>query len=158
MRLLCVEDTHNSGDGTVWPLDDVKAVAAAGRERGLALHLDGARLWHASVASGVIEADYAAPFDTVSVCFSRALGAPVGSCLAGPTDLMARARRFKQQIGGGFRQAGIIAAGALHALERHHERLGETHAHARLFAEAVASVKGVDLDPSRCRPTSCGSA
>ncbi|MFD7446538.1 threonine aldolase family protein [Streptomyces sp. NPDC059909] len=148
VRLLCVENTHNSGGGTVWPLEDIQAVAAAGRERALALHLDGARLWHASVASGVGEADYAAPFDTVSVCFSKALGAPVGSCLAGPADLIARARRFKQQIGGGFRQAGIVAAGALHALEHHRERLDETHAHARWFAEGVASLKGVDLEPS----------
>lgn len=148
VRLLCVENTHNNGGGTVWPLMDIKSVTAAGRERALALHLDGARLWHASVASQVSEADYAAGFDTVSVCFSKALGAPVGSCLAGPADLIARARRFKQQIGGGFRQAGILAAGALHALEYHRERLNETHAHARRFAEGVAPLNGVDLDPS----------
>lgn len=148
VRLLCVENTHNNGGGTVWPLEEINAVAAAGRERALALHLDGARLWHASVASGVSEADYAAPFDTVSVCFSKALGAPIGSCLAGPADLIARARRFKQQLGGGFRQAGIVAAGALHGLEYHRERLHETHAHARRFAEGVASLNGVDLDPS----------
>lgn len=147
VRLLCVENTHNNGGGTVWPLEDIEAVAAAGRERGLALHLDGARLWHASAFSGVDEAAYAAPFDTVSVCFSKALGAPVGSCLAGPAGLIARARRFKQQIGGGFRQAGIVAAGALHALEHHRERLNETHAHARWFAEEVAAFGGIDLDP-----------
>ncbi|MFJ8007764.1 threonine aldolase family protein [Streptomyces fagopyri] len=147
VRLLCVENTHNNGGGTVWPLEDIEAVAAAGRERSLALHLDGARLWHASAYSGVDEAAYAAPFDTVSVCFSKALGAPVGSCLAGPADLIARARRFKQQIGGGFRQAGIVAAGALHALEHHRERLDETHAHARWFAEGVAAFEGIDLDP-----------
>ncbi|MGW1916920.1 threonine aldolase family protein [Streptomyces sp. NPDC002076] len=148
VRLLCVENTHNNGGGTVWPLEEINEVAAAGRERELALHLDGARLWHASVASGASEADYAAPFDTVSVCFSKALGAPIGSCLAGPADLIARARRFKQQLGGGFRQAGIVAAGALHALDHHRERLHETHANARWFAEGVASLNGVDLDPS----------
>ncbi|MEU2490909.1 beta-eliminating lyase-related protein [Streptomyces sp. NPDC007883] len=148
VRLLCVENTHNNGGGTVWPLQDIKAVAAAGCEGALALHLDGVRLWHASVVSGVSEADYAAGFDTVSVCFSKALGAPVGSCLAGPADLIARARRFKQQIGRGFRQAGIVAADALHALEHHRERLDETHAHARQFAERIASLNGVDLDPS----------
>ncbi|MFD7232806.1 threonine aldolase family protein [Streptomyces sp. NPDC059881] len=148
VRLLCVENTHNNGGGTVWPLKDIQSVTAAGREHALALHLDGARLWHASVVSGASEADYAADFDTVSVCFSKALGAPVGSCLAGPADLIARARRFKQQIGGGFRQAGIVAAGALHALEHHRDRLDETHAHARWFAEEVASLDGVDLDPS----------
>jgi threonine aldolase len=104
IRLLCVENTHNIGGGSVWSLEAIKAVAETGREHGLALHLDGARLWHATVATGISEAAYAAPFDTVSVCFSKALGAPVGSCLAGPAHLIARARRFKQQIGGGFRQ------------------------------------------------------
>jgi threonine aldolase len=148
VRLLCVENTHNNGGGTVWPLQDIAAVATAGRERGLALHLDGARLWHASVTTGVSEAEYAAPFDTVSVCYSKALGAPVGSCLAGSADLITRARRFKQQIGGGFRQAGIIAAGALHALQHHREHLADTHVHAQQFAEAIASIRGIDLDPS----------
>lgn len=148
VRLLCVENTHNGGGGSIWPLAEVEAVAKAGRRRGLALHLDGARLWHASAASGVAEADYAAPFDTVSVCFSKALGAPVGSCLAGSAKHIARARRFKQQIGGGFRQAGIVAAGALYALQHHRERLHETHLAARRFAEEVSAFEGIDLDPS----------
>jgi threonine aldolase len=148
IRLLCVENTHNIGGGAVWPLATLQAVAAAGRARGLKLHLDGARLWHASAASGVSEADYAAPFDTVSVCFSKALGAPVGSCLAGSAEFVARARRFKQQIGGGFRQAGIIAAGALHALREHRPQLGRTHALAARFAAGLAQIDGIDVDPA----------
>ena len=145
--LLCVENTHNGGGGTVWPLDTVRAVCAAGHEHGLALHLDGARLWHASAASGIPERDYAAPFDTVNVCFSKGLGAPVGSALAGSEALIARARRFKQQFGGGFRQAGIIAAGALHALEHHRAGLVADVRNARAFAEELARVDGVNLDP-----------
>jgi threonine aldolase len=148
IRLLCVENTHNIGGGSVWPLGAVNAVAQAGRAAGLALHLDGARLWHASVAAGVPESSFAAPFDTVSVCFSKALGAPVGSCLAGPTKFVSRARRFKQQIGGGMRQAGIIAAGALYALHHHRPQLHETHTNARRFADGLTLLSGVDIDPA----------
>jgi threonine aldolase len=148
IKLLCVENTHNIGGGSVWPLESIKSVAAAGRKQGLSLHLDGARLWHAAVASSISEADYAKPFDTVSVCFSKALGAPVGSCLAGPADFIARARRFKQQFGGGFRQAGIIAAGALHALIHHRERLHETHSNAQRFAQGLAKFPEIDLNPN----------
>ncbi len=145
-RLLCVENTHNIGGGSVWPLDKLLAVTGAGRAHGLRLHLDGARLWHAAAATGIDEATYAAPFDSVSVCFSKALGAPVGSCLAGSGELIVRARRFKQQIGGGFRQAGIIAAGALHALQHHRQRLGETHAMAKRFAAGLGQVKSIIVD------------
>lgn len=146
-RLLCLENTHNLGGGSIWPLDGLDAVTEAGRSAGLKLHLDGARLWHATAATGIPEARYAVPFDTVSVCFSKALGAPVGSCLAGPRALITRARRFKQQFGGGFRQAGIIAAGALFALEEHRRRLGTTHVMARRFAEGLAVREEIDLDP-----------
>ena len=97
---------------------------------------------------GISESDYAAPFDTISVCFSKALGAPVGSCLVGGRDFIARARRFKQQIGGGFRQAGIIAAGALHALRNHRSRLGEVHELARRFADGLAGIEGIEIDPA----------
>jgi threonine aldolase len=148
VTLLCVENTHNNGGGAVWPLDELLAVTEAGRRHGLALHLDGARLWHAALATGVPEAEIAAPFDTVSVCFSKALGAPVGSCLAGSVEQIARARRFKQQMGGGFRQAGLIAAGALHALAHHRPRLGETHVLARQLAEGLARIPGVLIDPA----------
>jgi threonine aldolase len=148
VKLLCVENTHNVGGGSIWPLEQMEAVAAAARKGGLAVHLDGARLWHASVKTGIPEAQYAAAFDTVSVCFSKALGAPVGSCLAGPKKFIDRARRFKQQFGGGFRQAGIVAAGALYALEHHRARLHETHARASAFAGSIAAYPEVDLDPT----------
>ncbi|WP_134734607.1 threonine aldolase family protein [Amycolatopsis nivea] len=147
VKLLCLENTHNGGGGTIWPIDQLKAVTAVGRDLGLNLHLDGARLWHASAATGIDLLEYAGPFDTVSVCFSKALGAPVGSCLAGSAELVARARRFKQQVGGGFRQAGIVAAGALHALRNHRDRLPEVHANAKRFAEAVSQFDGIDLNP-----------
>jgi threonine aldolase len=145
-RLVCVENTHNSGGGTIWPLATLAAVAETARRNGLALHMDGARLWHASAASGVPERTFAEPFDTVSVCFSKGLGAPVGSALSGSHALITRARRFKQMYGGGFRQAGILAAGALHAVDHHRDRLGEDVAHARLFAEALAGMDGVAVD------------
>ena len=145
--LLCAENTHNNGGGSVWPLDQLVDVAETGRSLGLATHLDGARLWHATAATGISEADYAAPFDTVSVCFSKALGAPVGSCLAGPKELMDRARRFKQGLGGGFRQAGIIAAGALYALQHHRELLPRTHELAQRFTAGLAGIDGILIEP-----------
>ncbi len=147
-RLVCVENTHNRGGGKLWPLDTLRAVAAGARRHGLRLHLDGARLWNASVASGVPECDYAALFDTVSVCFSKGLGAPVGSALAGPAELIARARRFRKMFGGGMRQVGILAAGALYALEHHRTRLAEDHARARRLAETLAALPGAALDPA----------
>jgi len=148
VRLLCVENTHNKGGGSVWPLASLQEVANVGRSLGLALHLDGARLWHASIATGLPESALAAPFDTVSVCFSKALGAPIGSCLAGPAGVIARARRFKQQIGGGFRQAGIVAAGALYALTHHRQLLQDTHVHARRLADGLALMSAIDIDPT----------
>jgi threonine aldolase len=148
VKLLCVENTHNIGGGSIWPLEQMEAVATAARRHGLAVHLDGARLWHATAKTGIPEARYATAFDTVSVCFSKALGAPVGSCLAGPKAFIARARRFKQQFGGGFRQAGIIAAGALYALEHHRSRLDEAHNHAAAFARRIASYPEIHIDPA----------
>ncbi len=147
VALLVAENTHNGAGGVVWPRDALAAVAAAGRDRGVATHLDGARLWNASAASGVAPGDYAAGFDTVSVCFSKGLGAPVGSAVAGSAALVARARRFKQMFGGGFRQAGLIAAGALHALEHHRARLVDDHVHAARLAAGLAETPGIDLDP-----------
>ncbi len=147
-RLLCVENTHNGGGGTVWPLEQVEEVCAAARRHGLATHLDGARLWHATAATGVSEARFAAAFDTVNVCFSKGLGAPVGSALAGPEERVARARRFKQQFGGGFRQAGILAAAALYALEHHRAALGDDVVRARSLARGIASVDGLEADLS----------
>jgi threonine aldolase len=148
VKLLCVENTHNIGGGKVWPIEQLKAVCDLGRSKGLALHLDGARLWHATAETGIPEGEYAKHFDTVSVCFSKALGAPIGSALAGPRDFIARARRFKQQIGGGFRQAGIIAAGALFALRNNRARLAEDHEHAKMLANGIAGLPGISLDVS----------
>jgi threonine aldolase len=147
-RLVCVENTHNRGGGSVWPLQTVVDLAAAARKHGFRLHMDGARLWNASVASGVPEREYAAYFDSVNVCFSKGLGAPVGSALAGQRQFIERARRFRKQFGGGMRQAGIIAAGALYALENHRARLAEDHANARALAHGLANLPGVDLDPA----------
>jgi len=144
-RLVCVENTHNFGGGTVWPLETLTRLAHAAHEHGLAVHMDGARLWNAAAASGIPEADLAAACDTVAVCFSKGLGAPVGSALAGNADLISRARHFRKMLGGGMRQAGIIAAGALYALRHHRQRLAEDHANARALAGGLAEIKGLEL-------------
>ena len=144
-RLLFIENTHNAGGGTVWPLPAILYACEVARRHGLVTHLDGARLWHASAASGVPVVDYAAPFDTVNVCFSKGLGAPVGSALAGSAGVIQRARRFRQQFGGGMRQAGIIAAGALFALDHHMGDLGADVRNARVLAEGIASTEGLDV-------------
>lgn len=147
-RLACLENTHNRGGGKVWPAERVTEVAVAARRHGLRLHLDGARLWNAAVATGRPERELAAPFDSVSVCFSKGLGAPVGSALAGPREFVDRARRCRKLFGGGMRQAGIIAAGALYALAHHRERLAEDHANARRLAEGLARLPGIQLNPA----------
>jgi len=144
--LVCTENTVNAAGGAIWPLDAQTSVIEAAREAGLATHLDGARLWHATAATGTSEAEYARGFDTVSVCFSKGLGAPMGSALAGSMRLVERARRFKQLYGGGFRQAGMMAAGALHALEHHRQRLAEDHRRARVLAEGLADLPGIQID------------
>ncbi len=145
--LVEAENTHNEAGGTVWPLDELATVAEAARGAGMATHLDGARIWNASAATGVEPTAYAAAFDTVSVCFSKGLGAPLGSALAGSARLIERARRFKQMYGGGFRQAGLLAAGALYALEHHRERLAEDHANAARLAAGLAETPGITIDP-----------
>lgn len=144
--LVTMENTHNEAGGTVWPLDAMRAVNGVARDLGLAVHLDGARLWNATAASGVDLDQYADTAETVNVCFSKGLGAPVGSALAGPREVIDRGRWFKKMYGGGFRQAGIIAAGALHALEHNRERLVDDHANARRFAEAAADLPGLTVD------------
>lgn len=145
-RLVCLENTHNRGGGSIWPLAQIEAVAAVARKHQLRLHLDGARLWNAAAATGIAERDFAAPFDSVSVCFSKGLGAPVGSALAGSREFVQRAKRFRKQLGGGMRQAGIPAAGALYALEHHRTRLAEDHANARLLAQGLAALPGIEID------------
>ncbi len=145
-RLVCVENTHNRGGGRCWPAGLLAGVAAAARGRGLALHLDGARLLNAAIAAGAAPAALGAPFDTVSLAFSKGLGAPVGSVLAGPEGLVARGRRVRKMLGGGMRQAGILAAGALYALDHHVARLADDHANARRLAEALGHIDGLAVD------------
>ena len=146
-RLVCVENTHNRGGGKIWPLERIQEVAATAKKHGLLLHLDGARLWNASVAAGIPERDYAAHFDSVSVCFSKGLGAPIGSALAGPRSFIERVRRFRKMLGGGMRQTGIIAAGALFALRNHRVRLAEDHVNAKALASGLAGVEGLETHP-----------
>jgi threonine aldolase len=148
-RLVCLENTHNRGGGTVYPLDKVKATAAWARQHGLALHLDGARLWNAVVASGVPAREWCRHFDSVMVAFSKGLGAPVGSALAGTKDFIAQARKVRKLFGGAMRQAGYLAAACIHGMDRHIDRLSEDHANAKLIGEAVATVPGLRLAPPR---------
>ncbi|RYZ02678.1 MAG: aminotransferase class I/II-fold pyridoxal phosphate-dependent enzyme [Myxococcales bacterium] len=145
--LVVVENTHNRSGGRVFPSTEVARIAEAARGQGLSLHLDGARLWNASAATGASVAQLAAPFDTVNVCFSKGLGAPVGSAIAGTRDHVLAARRFRKMLGGGMRQAGILAAAALYALEHHRERLAEDHRSAALLSELLSGAPGVA--PSR---------
>jgi threonine aldolase len=147
-RLLEVENTTNLGGGAVWPIAQIRAVTGVAKEHGLACHMDGARLMNAVVASGTPAAEYAAPFDSVWLDFSKGLGAPVGAVLAGSKDFIHEAWRVKQQIGGAMRQAGIIAAACLYALDHHVERLAEDHANAGHLAEGLAEIPGIELDPA----------
>ncbi len=147
--LVCLENTHNRAGGTVYPLETVRAISDVARENGLAMHLDGARLWNASVASGTSEADFAACFDTISVCFSKGLGAPIGSALVGSEEHMAKARRARKAFGGGMRQVGLIAAAALHALRHHRSDLAKDHDHAQTLADGLAGFGSVSLDPAQ---------
>jgi threonine aldolase len=145
-RLVCAENTHNRSGGRVFPLAKLRAAAEAARAAGLALHLDGARLWNAEVSTGTPAAVWAAPFDSVSVCVSKGLGAPVGSLVAGPRAFVAEAHRFRKMLGGGMRQAGVLAAAGLYALEHHVKRLEEDHANARRLARGLAGIRGVELE------------
>jgi threonine aldolase len=144
--LVEIENTHNRSGGIVFPQDEVVRVCALARSRGIATFLDGARLWNASVASGRAEADLAAPFDLVAVSFSKGLGAPGGSLLAGSRDLIAAATRQRRMLGGAMRQTGFFAAAALHGVEHHRARLADDHANARRFAEALAAHPQIELD------------
>jgi threonine aldolase len=148
-RLVCLENTHNRGAGRIQPYEEVARICRWAHDNNLATHLDGARLFNAVVATGIPARDWAQHFDTVSVCFSKGLGAPVGSALAGPVELIRKARRVRKLFGGGMRQAGIIAAGALYALENNIERLAEDHANAKLLGEAVRGCRGLKLTPEQ---------
>lgn len=144
-RIVAIENTHNSAGGAVWPLDEIDAMVATCREHELAIHLDGARLVNAAVASGVDASRISSGFDTVTVCFSKGLGCPLGALIAGSHELMHRARRGKHYFGGAMRQAGIVAAAALYALEHHVERIRDDHARARRLAEGLLAA-GVSVD------------
>jgi len=139
-RLLSVENTSNRGGGAVVPVERCRELAAAAREAGLHLHLDGARLWNAHVATGTPLADFAAPFDVVNVCMSKGLGAPVGSLLVGSRSVAERARRFRKMLGGGMRQVGVLAAAAEYALDHHIPRLADDHGRARTLWRALADA------------------
>ena len=143
-RLLTLENTWG---GQVLPLAYIEAATTLARRRGLATHLDGARLFNAAVASGVPVGEMARHFDSVSVCFSKGLGAPVGSALVGSKALIARAHRIRKMLGGGMRQAGVLAAAASHALDHHIERLADDHVNARALAEGLAGLPGVTVQP-----------
>ena len=146
-RMVVVEQTSNFGGGTIWPLATIEAVGEATRRHGLAYHMDGARLFNAVVSSGVTALDYAAPFDSLWVDLSKGLGCPVGAVLAGSKAFIDKAWRWKQRMGGAMRQAGIIAAAGVYALEHNVERLADDNANARRFADRIAVVPGVAVDP-----------
>lgn len=145
--LLAVEQTCNLGGGAIWPLAQLRAVCDFAHAHGMQTHMDGARLINAVVASGVTAAEYAAPFDSVWIDFSKGLGAPVGAVLAGSKEFIARAWVVKQRLGGGMRQAGILAAAAMYALDHHVARLADDHANARRLADGLSQLRGITLDP-----------
>lgn len=146
-RMICLENTHNRGAGKIQPYENVVAICDWAHKNGLKTHLDGARLFNAVAATGIDAKTWSQHFDTVSVCFSKGLGAPVGSALAGTKDAMKEARRHRKLFGGGMRQVGIIAAGALYALENNRPRLMEDHANAQILAEAIRQTDGLTLTP-----------
>ncbi len=147
-RVVTVENTHNMGGGIVWDRAQLAEVTHQAHALGMITHLDGARLWNAAVASGATEAELAAGFDSVSVCLSKGLGAPVGSLVCGSRELIKRCHRLRKMHGGGMRQAGILAAGGLYAVENHRARLGEDHANAKALAEMLVGAKNITVDLS----------
>ncbi len=146
-RLLCLENTHNRGGGRIQPYEIVKSLCGWARQHGLRTHLDGARLFNAVVATGIEAARWAQHFDTVNVCFSKGLGAPVGSALAGPRELIREAIRHRKVFGGGMRQAGVLAAAAIYALDHHVARLAEDHANAQRLAAGIRQIERLRLSP-----------
>src|SRR5436309_5526050 len=147
-RLVWVEQTSNLGGGSIWPLARVRAVTDVARRHRLSTHMDGARLMNAVVASGIAAQQWAAPFDSAWIDFTKGLGAPVGAAIAGSREFIAEAWRCKQQMGGAMRQAGIIAAGGVYALRHHVKRLADDHVNAKRLAEGLATLPGVSLDPA----------
>ena len=146
-RLVCLENTHNRGGGSIYPLEKISEIYRLAKSKGLLLHLDGARLWNASMATGIKPEEYAQWADSVSVCLSKGLGAPIGSLVAGSKSFIDRVHRFRKMFGGGMRQAGIIAAAGIYALDHHIERLKDDHQNARRLAVGLKEFKGVSIDP-----------
>jgi threonine aldolase len=146
-RLICLENTHNRGGGAIYPIDKMAEIYRLAKSKGLLVHLDGARLWNASVATGISPHEYGQWADSVSVCLSKGLGAPIGSLVAGSRIFIDRVHRFRKMFGGGMRQVGIIASAGLYALDHHLERLKEDHQNAKRLAVGLKELKGVSLDP-----------
>lgn len=146
--LLSLENTHNRGSGRVWPIEQMKQCVNWARNNKIATHLDGARLFNAVVASGISALEWSKMFDTVSVCFSKGLGCPIGSALAGPKDMIKLARRYRKLFGGAMRQVGVLASAAIYALDNHVERMAEDHKNAKRFAEIVTELYGCELRPA----------
>lgn len=145
-RMVVVEQTSNSAGGSVWPLEAVREVGAVAREKGLIMHMDGARLLNAVVATGVSAREFAEPFDTLWLDLSKGLGCPIGAVLAGDKDFIEQAWQWKQRMGGAMRQAGIVAAAGVHALEHHVERMAEDHENARYFGELLGNTPGITVE------------
>jgi threonine aldolase len=146
-KVVSLENTHNHGGGRIFPLETMRSIEKWARSNKLLMHLDGARLWNAVVATSVSFRDWAGYFDSVSVCFSKGMGAPVGSALAGPKEYITRARRYRKIFGGAMRQAGVLAAAAIYALDNNIERLANDHANAQIIAAAVRDCPKLKLVP-----------
>jgi len=146
-KLICLENTHNRGGGTIYPIEKMKEIYRLTQSKGLLLHLDGARLWNASVATGIKPNEYAQWTDSVSVCLSKGLGAPIGSLVAGSKSFIDRVHRFRKMFGGGMRQVGIIAAAGIYAMDHHLERLKEDHQNAKRLAVGLKECKGISIEP-----------
>lgn len=146
-RLICIENTHNRGGGKIYPLEKIIEIRKVADRHGIAMHLDGARLMNACVATGIKPAEYAQYFESVSICLSKGLGAPVGSVIAGSAKFIDKAHWYRKMYGGGMRQAGILAAAGLYALEHHIDRLAEDHENAKILAQGLSTIKGIRLDP-----------
>jgi len=146
-RLVCIENTHNRGGGSIFPIEKMREIYQLAKSKGLRVHLDGARLWNASVASGIKPHEYAQWADSVSVCLSKGLGAPVGSLVSGPKAFIGRAHRFRKMFGGGMRQVGILAAAGIYGLDHHLERLTEDHQNAKHLALGLRKLEGISIDP-----------
>lgn len=145
-RLICLENTHGRAGGTIFPIGEIARIRELAMDKDIPMHLDGARLWNASVASGVALSEYARYFDSISLCFSKGLGAPIGSMILATRDFIERARTYRKMFGGGMRQVGILAAAALYAIDHHIDRLKEDHTKATYFADSIAQLQAFHVD------------